>query len=282
MSLATSLLTQPSTLYRKDPLFYFKYDSAYLALWIGVVGALLAADVQPMFGAWRVEYLLALPVVLYLHILANVCIHNACHGNFPRVINRVVGELLGVLVLTRYASWEIVHTRHHKYSDDVEKDPHYVIPNFWRFVGMIAVNVEVQLQNMAYDQFGDTPVNRQREKYRSLLSFVTVLPLLAIYYMLLGPGLFFFIFLPVQAIGWVHVAHFNWVTHNALDPSGDYHPVNIDHGVYWIGNRIWFGLYMHGNHHKRANIFNPLKMEQVVAKRRAKAEARKAASSPSP
>ena len=47
--------------------------------------------------------------------------------------------------------------------------------------------------------------------------------------------------------------------------------------MYWLGNRIWFGLYMHGNHHKRANIFNPLRMERVMAKRRAQAEARRPA-----
>ena len=74
---------------------------------------------------------------------------------------------------------------------------------------------------------------------------------------------------PAQALGWMHVAHFNWVTHNALSKTGDYKPINIDTGVYWLGNRIWFGLYMHANHHKRANIFNPLKMDEVLARRAA-------------
>ncbi|MCA9695759.1 MAG: fatty acid desaturase [Myxococcales bacterium] len=268
-ALISRLLTQPSVLYRKDPLFYFKYDSGYFALLIGLFGALWVSDAVPLVPEWRPAYWLSLPVALYLHILANVCVHNCCHGNFPRSINRLVGELLGLIVLTRYASWEIVHTRHHRYSDDVEKDPHYVLPNFWKFTANIAVNVEVQLQHMAYDQFGDTPAVRRRERVRALLSFVTMLPLLGCWYLLLGTEAFFYIYLPVTVVGWLHVAHFNWATHNAHDPSGDYHPVNLDHGWYWLGNRIWFGLYMHGNHHRRANVFNPLRMDEVVAKRKA-------------
>jgi stearoyl-CoA desaturase (delta-9 desaturase) len=63
------------------------------------------------------------------------------------------------------------------------------------------------------------------------------------------------------------VSHFNWVTHNGESKANDYHPINIDSGLYWLGNRIWFGLYMHKNHHERANIFNPLHMEAIVAAR---------------
>ena len=40
--------------------------------------------------------------------------------------------------------------------------------------------------------------------------------------------------------------------------------------VLYLGNAIWFGLYMHANHHKRANIFNPLKMDEVLARRAAR------------
>jgi hypothetical protein len=55
--------------------------------------------------------------------------------------------------------------------------------------------------------------------------------------------------------------HFNWSTHNAFSPEKDFLPVNLDHGYYKIGNLIWFGIYMHANHHKRTNIFNPAKMK---------------------
>jgi hypothetical protein len=97
-----------------------------------------------------------------------------------------------------------------------------------------------------------------------------MLPLLLAWYLILGTEAFLFLFVPAQALGWLHVAHFNWATHNAMSKDGDYKPVNLDHGLYWFGNRVLFGLYMHANHHKRANIFNPLKMDEVLARRAAR------------
>jgi fatty acid desaturase len=265
-----SVTAQPSVQYRKNQWFYFLYDGAYFLGLAALCAYLLAAHVPPVVGAWSWGYLLLFPLVLYVHILLNVFIHNCCHGNFPRAVNRLIGELAGLVVITRYASWEIIHQRHHRYSDDPERDPHHVMPSFVKFLYYTMLfNVERQLQNQAYDQFGDTPEMRRRERARAVLSFATMLPLLLAWYLLLGPHAFFFLFLPAQALGWIHVAHFNWATHNARSPDGDYHPVNLDHGLYWLGNRIWFGLYMHANHHKRANIFNPLKMDEVLARRAA-------------
>ncbi len=272
--LVYSFTAQPSVQYRRNKWFYFLYDGAYFVGLAALCVYLIANQVQPLITTWHWGYLALFPLVLYVHILLNVFIHNCCHGNFPRPINRLIGELAGLVVITRYASWEIIHQRHHKHSDDPATDPHHVLPNFLVFLyETMLFNVERQLQNQAYDQFGDTPDNRRREKIRAVLSFATMLPLLLAWYLLLGPYAFFFLFVPAQALGWMHVAHFNWATHNAQSPDRDYKPVNLDHGLYWLGNRILFGLYMHANHHKRANIFNPLKMDEVLA-RRAAARAR--------
>jgi len=268
-----SFTAQPSVQYRRNKWFYFLYDGAYLLGLLALDAWLLLNHVQPLAptgAAWSWSYLALFPLVLYAHILLNVFIHNCCHGNFPRAINRLIGELAGLVVITRYASWEIIHQRHHRFSDDPEKDPHHVLPNFLVFLyETMLFNVERQLQNQAYDQFGDTPDNRRREMVRAVLSFATMLPLLLAWYLVLGTEAFFFLFVPAQALGWLHVAHFNWATHNATSKTGDYKPVNLDHGLYWLGNRVLFGLYMHANHHKRANIFNPLKMDEVLARRAA-------------
>lgn len=269
--LVFSFTAQPSVQYRRNKWFYFLYDGAYFAGLLALDIWLLVNHVQPLAptgAAWHWSYLALFPAVLYVHILLNVFIHNCCHGNFPRPINRLIGELAGLVVITRYASWEIIHQRHHRFSDDPEKDPHHVLPNFLVFLyETMLFNVERQLQNQAYDQFGDTPENRSRERIRAILSFATMLPLLLAWYLILGTEAFLFLFVPAQALGWLHVAHFNWATHNAMSKDGDYKPVNLDHGLYWLGNRMLFGLYMHANHHKRANIFNPLKMDQVLARR---------------
>lgn len=264
---------------RKSPSFYFIYDG----LWFAVSGALACSlwwfefpGLVPEFQLWHLGLL---PAVIYFHVLANVVVHNCCHGNLPKPINRTVAEFLGAIVFVRYASWEVLHQRHHRYSDDPEKDPHPVLPNFWSFLYQImTLNLERQLQNEFFDNHGDTPANRKHETLRSMLSFSTMFPMFAAWVLLLGPSFALFVFLPASLVGWIVVAHFNWVTHNAHSADQDYHPVNLDTGVYWLGNRIWFGLYMHGNHHKRANVFNPLKMEQVMAKRAAKRQADEARS----
>ena len=75
-------------------------------------------------------------------------------------------------------------------------------------------------------------------------------------------------------IGLLHLAHFNWSTHNALDedPNRTFYPVNLDRGFFWVGNRIWFGIYYHGYHHKQANLFNPMRYEAHQRERAARLE----------
>lgn len=262
---------QPSVIYRRDPSFYFRYDMA----WLVGISLTIVALAWAWFGGYRglldgySNWIwLGLPLAIYLHVAANAVVHNCCHVNLPKSINRPVGEILGALVMTRFASWEILHVRHHRYSDDIEKDPHFMDPSFWVFlVNTMVINVERQLQNIRYDQFGDTPENRRVEKVRAILSFVTMAALAVMYFLVLGPWLTA-VFAIAQIVGWLVVSHFNWATHNGKKGS-DFKPINLDDGWYWFGNRIWFGLYMHANHHRRANVFNPLKMDQVMAKRAA-------------
>ena len=61
--------------------------------------------------------------------------------------------------------------------------------------------------------------------------------------------------------GFFHLVHFNWSTHNAFSKDQDFKPVNLNHGYYRIGNLLWHGIYMHANHHKRAGMFNPARMQ---------------------
>ncbi|MDB4985910.1 MAG: uncharacterized protein JWN04_1088 [Myxococcaceae bacterium] len=264
-------LTLPSALYRADRFFYLGYDLPYLAVFgAGIV--LMRLERWPgVVVSWQSWMWWLLPPLVYLHVLASVCIHNATHRNFPRAINRIIGELLGVLLVVRFANWEILHVRHHRYPDDPARDPHPMQPSFWRFMlEMMLVNLERQLQHIHYDQFGDTVQTRRYERFRSLLSFSCEAACVASWYYLLGPAVFFRLFVPMQLLGWIVVSHFNWRTHDAEATNGDYKPINLDRGLYWLGNRIWFGLYMHENHHRRASVFNPLRLEQVTRRMHAR------------
>ncbi|HVI03673.1 MAG TPA: fatty acid desaturase [Enhygromyxa sp.] len=271
-AIAAALTTQPSVRFRHRRWFYVLYDGTYLVLTSAVLALMLGLGWPGLVQEFHWWYWLLLPLVVHVQILCSVFIHNCSHGNFPKSINRLVGELCGIVVLTRYASWEIIHRRHHKYSDDPIRDPHPITPEaagYWPFLWRTIVNVETQLQRQFYELHGDTPENRKFEKRRAYTSYATNIVLIACWWVLLGPIGFLFFFLPASLIGFFHINHFNWSTHNAAHPEQGFYPVNLDHGYYWVGNRIWFGIYYHGFHHKQANLFNPMRYE---AHQQAKAE----------
>jgi len=165
-------------------------------------------------------------------------------------------------VLTRFASWEVIHQRHHRYSDDVEKDPHPVVPSYWSFLVKTIAGVERQLQQIYFDLYGDNEQNRRYEKLRAYVSYATNVLLVVTWYTLLGPLAFFCFFVPASVVGFLHLVHFNWSTHNAFSPTKQFKPVNINSGFYRVGNWLWHGIYWHANHHQRANLFNPGRMSK--------------------
>lgn len=267
-------LSQPSAAFLRDPLFYNKYD----AVWAAVAATVAAAL---WFGAgWRgFDVPLAwssLPILLgalaaacYFQIMAGVFIHNCAHENFPRAINRLVGEVMGAVVCTRFASWEILHRFHHMHTDDTDLDPHPVDRGFWRFFAQrMIMGLESNLTHQYLERWGDTPENRRRDKRRTMGSWIGGLTLVGMWFVVCGPLVFFVVFLPALVAGAVHVSHFNWITHNAgAAGEADFRPTNLDSGVYWFANRVLFGLYMHANHHAYLKLFNPLKIEAAQAER---------------
>jgi stearoyl-CoA desaturase (delta-9 desaturase) len=260
-------LRQPSSDFLRDPYFYMKYDLTWATLLLGASGL--------MWGlGWRgleleISWML-IPLALvaaYLQMCGNAFIHNASHGNWPRPINRLVGEIFGVLVMTRYASWEILHRRHHMFSDDEEKDPHPMLRSYWAFLWKkMIINLERNLHQQYYELWGDSPEIRRRELVKSWISAFTGATLFLFWFVVMGPVGFVFVFVPAAIIGILHLTHFNWATHDA-DRSDDFRPVNRDEGIFWLGNRILFGVYMHANHHAYANVFNPLKLDPKRAAR---------------
>jgi stearoyl-CoA desaturase (delta-9 desaturase) len=260
-TIAATLVSLPFTQLRRNRYFYVWYDSFYLVACLAALALMHVAGHRPLVETWSWPLILVLlPIAAQLQILCSVSIHNCTHNNFPRPINRLVGELCGIVVLTRFASWEVIHQRHHRYSDDVEKDPHPCDPSYWRYLFKTIANVERQLQQTYFELYGENEENRRYERRRAQLSYATNLLLIYTWYQFLGPIAFFALFVPSSLIGFFHLVHFNWSTHNAFSPTRDFKPVNLDHGFYRVGNKIWFGIYWHANHHKKTNYFNPARM----------------------
>ena len=256
-TLSALFTTLPHVQLRRDRLFYLRYDGAYGALCLALFLAWPLAHRGPLLGAPTLAWAAAFPLLCHTLILAHSYVHNAAHGNFPRAVNRAVGELCGALVVTRFASWEIVHQRHHRYSDDPARDPHPVQRSYWRYALFTVLNVEKQLQQCFYDLHGDTRANHAFERRRAWVSYLCNVALLALWCRVLGPWAFFALFVPANVVAALHVIHFNWSTHDAAAPEGQHRPINLDHGYFRVGNLLWHGIYFHANHHRRTNAFNP-------------------------
>ena len=258
MSRIRSILTShPIQQFRRDRRFYLRYDSFWFVVCALACAVMLGTHFEPLIGRPSLYWLLVFPPVLYGLIVAHLCMHNATHGNFPRAINRLVGELCGLAVIVRYASWDIVHMRHHKYSDDREKDPHPNFASFGKTLIHTIINVELQLQHQYLETWGDTPENRAFEKFRARVSYGTNIVLGAAWMLLLGPWFFWLVFIPANVLAAIFVIHFNWSTHNGMR-GDDFRPVNLNSGYFWLGNKLFAGIYMHANHHQRPHLFNPL------------------------
>jgi stearoyl-CoA desaturase (delta-9 desaturase) len=260
--------------FKKNRRFYLRYDAFYLALSAVAVVVMLVAHWRPLdtrvvWNPWH--FLIGFPALVYFLICCHLWIHNATHGNFPRWVNRMIGEVLGVVILVRYASWDIVHMRHHRFSDD-EKDPHPAYSSYWKSFFSSIVYVERQLQQQYFDVWGDSEENRRYETFRARVSYGTNIALALAWYLLLGPIGFFVLWLPCNMIAAAFVGHFNWSTHNG-SAGRDFRPVNLNHGYFWLGNKLFTGIYFHANHHKRPHLFNPAKWEAKLGPQEAPVDA---------
>jgi stearoyl-CoA desaturase (delta-9 desaturase) len=263
--LSRALLSHPIQRFRRDPRFYLRYDGGYFVLCATVCAALALPGVHPLFAATKwtpAMFAVGFPAVLFCLIYCHLWIHNATHGNFPRWANRAVGEILGAIVFVRFASWQIVHLRHHAHSDDPVLDPHPTFPSYFKSFFRSIVTVERQLQDSYCELWGETPENRAYEAFRAKVSYATNVALAAAWYLLLGPVAFFAFWLPCNLLAAAFVGHFNWATHNG-DRGADFRPVNLDHGYYWLGNRLFTGIYFHANHHTRPHLFNPRRWSEL-------------------
>ncbi|MFO0595849.1 MAG: fatty acid desaturase [Myxococcaceae bacterium] len=255
------LTAHPIGQFRKNPNFYLMYDGFWFLFCAAILATFWATGLQPVLGAPQWWWALVAPALFFGLVWAHLTVHNCTHGNLPHAINRIAGEILGLLVVVRFASWDIIHMRHHKYSDDRVKDPHPNFPSFWKTVVHTVVNVEQQLFQQYFDTWGDTPENRGKERRRAWMSYGTNIVLLAVYFWLLGPWFFFLVFAPCELLAGLFVIHFNWSTHNgeAAKSIEDMHPVNLTALRYRIGNKLFAGIYAHKLHHERPGIFNPAK-----------------------
>tara|TARA_R110002049_G_scaffold309101_1_gene516878 strand:+ start:19133 stop:19969 length:837 start_codon:yes stop_codon:yes gene_type:complete len=247
--------------FRKDPYFLLKYYGLTFTLSLVGVVALLAVRSSEFYSLdFRLWHILLIPAGLYLGVHSAVLLHNAAHYNIkPRWLNRFLGELAGFHQLYGFAAWSVAHLVHHMYPDDLERDPHP--PDGMEF-GPYFLQMRTMLRNCLeknyFAQWEDTPRSRFWWKVKNAFGFFGMWTRMALWFLLLGPELFIAFYLPSYVATIVFFAHFNYFTHRTTD-DGSSVILNLDHNLYYkLANRLFFGIYYHGNHHHRPSYINPM------------------------
>jgi fatty acid desaturase len=224
-----------------------------------VLVSVFRQDFQPI-------YISAVPAAIFMTFPLTAFLHNASHGSFsPKWLNRPAGEIVGLMQLSGFAQWKIVHVVHHMHSDDPQFDPHPPLEkSYWEFTkGMreSAIN--------AYVKFFMKTHGNDQSALDSLKKFGLAAKLdqssrVLLFLLLLGPQLFTFLFLTSIVFKMFHYAWFNYSTHR---PSANGTEIkNLDGPLYRLVNLIAFGLYFHRNHHLSPLLFDPRAMKKTPDK----------------
>jgi stearoyl-CoA desaturase (delta-9 desaturase) len=197
---------------------------------------------------------------LFLGCYAAVAIHTASHQAFrPRWVNRIVGEVCGVLLLTGYATFLIPHLAHHRYPDDPLRDPHP--PGHLSFPAYLngMVPTLVACMNRLYADLwagrdGRYPWLSRITRTLIPLAFLMRVLLLLV---LLRPMLFAYLFVPLYIAELMLFAHVNYMTHRP-DPAGGFMILDLKDGIFHrVMNAVFLGTYCHRTHHLRPYLLNP-------------------------
>lgn len=253
-------------------LFYFKTPSAASLLWyLPALYLMTSTELKLVMTAtaysWVVGtfqtdfsplHMLALvPAILFTFPLTS-WLHSASHVSLrPRWLNRPLGELTGIMQLSGFADWRVLHVIHHQFPDNPEYDPHHPGQrSYWKFAFGMRAMVGQSLMNYYFKLFGRNEVSFKRIKYLMLSMKIDSSMKVIFWFMLLGPQYFSYLFTSSILFKMLHYAWFNWATHRP-DKNGKYEIINLDHSFYRVINFLAAGLYYHGNHHLNPNLHNP-------------------------
>jgi stearoyl-CoA desaturase (delta-9 desaturase) len=234
------------------------------------------------FFSWNFTaiHLLYIPLGIFLGGLSCVYIHNATHQSFAnKWLNDACGYLAGLHQLWGYRGWKIIHLIHHQYSDNVAFDPHPTKgERFWPYTRKMFVRSSITISKRYAEQWRDRPNTRLLQAAGLVAFLAQTVSFLAFWFLLLGPVGFVLGYIP--SLMWNHImfAHINFFCHPLNESTQETAAANLNHKLYYkVANVLWHGIYFHGNHHKKPNLFNPRKMPAPRASSRERNEQLRAA-----
>jgi len=205
-------------------------------------------------------HLLLIPLGIYAGGISAVWIHNATHGSFAnRHVNALCGYIAGIHQMWGFMGWKFIHLLHHMYSDNVEHDTHPPKGlTFWQFGKRMFVYSSACVSKRYREHWGDTPATQFLQRANLTVFFAMAATNLLFWYLLLGPAGFLFFYVPSYIANHLIFIDINYTAHPADPATGETAAANLNHNAYYkIANALWFGIYFHGNHHRKPLLFNP-------------------------
>lgn len=219
-----------------------------------------AAFYRLEFSWWDIALV---PLGVYLGGVSAVFIHNATHNSFPwRWLNELCGYLAGLHQLWGFMGWKLIHLVHHQYSDHADMDPHPPGElSFWQFARHMFVHSSRKISERYREHWGETAHTRTLQKTVNILFPIMAFTNLLFWYLLLGPAVFLFLYVPSYIANHLLFVGVNYTAHPKDPLTGETKAANLDETLFHrLANFFWFGIYYHGNHHRRPLLFNPKHM----------------------
>ena len=220
---------------------------------------------EPSFYEFKPQawHLLLIPFGLYIAGLSAVWMHNASHGSFKnKYVNAACGYIAGIHQLWGFMGWKLIHLFHHMYSDQVDMDTHPPKGmTFWQFARSMFLYSSASISKRYREQWGHGLKTRVMHKTVLVVFLAMAASNLLFWYLLLGPEGFLFFYIPSYVANYLVYVDINYSAHPADPATGDTAAANLNETLYHkLANKLWFGIYFHGNHHRKPMLFNPRHM----------------------
>lgn len=241
----------------KDPVYLIKDYLNDGLIMLAFIAILLITNFSFSVD-YNAYWLLLIPFSIMNGMMTASLLHNTSHNNIQNVfINRIIGEYCGYWVLYGFKNFVLVHFLHHKFSDE-ELDP--VNPQGMSFLVFLTAPLRYMI---ATTKKYLRMTHGHHENYEDIMTLqilvfhINLVLRLTIWYLLLGPTLFWLVYIPGILTIVAVFAHINYNCHVEHE-DGSVEIVNLNHNLYYkVANFFTMGGYYHLNHHKNMNLFDP-------------------------
>ena len=220
---------------------------------LGVVVTLWA------FASGLMSLWVAIPLYAALTYMSYTPLHEAAHGNIHggqdrlQWLNDLCGYLVAPLIMVPYSTHKVEHFTHHRYTNQPEKDPDYVVSNMRHgFVSFLIYGFRflwVQNTFLFRDYWATAPL-RERLAYFAEVGFA--IGWRVAFVALLGQGSALVLLVAGYFVGAFFTAYwFAYRPHLPYDESARYRNTNSLFMPRWMKPLEWFwlGQNLHSVHH---------------------------------